>query len=333
MAQLVFAAGSSHSPALNSSADEQLLHAEVDAGVDHWPRKLVDREGNPATYQDLLEKAPPELEKEIALDVLERKVARCQQNMDRIEKDIEAAKLDALVIIGDDQKEQYHDDNMPAMLIYWGDTIQNNVLSISQDAPDYWKKARSLYHERAGIRDYPVASDLALHMIGHLMDHDFDVSQSKKLRFERGEGHAFGFVHRRLMRNTIVPIVPVALNTYFPPNQPRPRRCFALGREIRRAIEAWDSDARVGIIASGGLTHFTIDEELDRQVLQAVADGDGKTLSDISMRRLGAGSSEILNWITMAGASDHLTTAWSDYIPLYRSPAGTGCGMGFIVSG
>jgi 3-O-methylgallate 3,4-dioxygenase len=37
------------------------------------------------------------------------------------------------------------------------------------------------------------------------------------------------------------------------------------------------------------------------------------------------------NWITMAAASRHLTNAWVDYIPCYRSAAGTGCGMGFAV--
>ena len=30
---------------------------------------------------------------------------------------------DVLVMIGDDQKELFQDDNMPAMLVYWGDTF------------------------------------------------------------------------------------------------------------------------------------------------------------------------------------------------------------------
>ena len=333
MAELVFAAGSSHSPALNSSAEEQLLHAEVDAGVEHWPRRLVDKDGKPSSYRELLDTAPADLRHELEPDVLERRVETCQQHLDRIERDIARAKLDALIIVGDDQREQYHDDNMPAMLIYWGETIRNNVLDIAEDAPDYWKKARSLYHEPSGVKDYPVAADLALHMINHLIENDFDVSQAKKLRFDRGEGHAFGFVHRRLMRESVVPIVPVALNTYFPPNQPRPRRCFRLGQEIRRAVEAWDGDARIGIFASGGLSHFTVDEDLDRMALQASAASDRAALEAIPMRKLGAGNSEILNWITMAGAAEGLAVQWSGYEPLYRSLAGTGCGMGFLVRG
>jgi len=65
-----------------------------------------------------------------------------------------------------------------------------------------------------------------LHLIDSLMGQGFDISQSRRLTQEHGEGHAFGFVHQRMMDDAhIIPIVPVALNTYFPPNQPRPRRC------------------------------------------------------------------------------------------------------------
>ncbi len=41
--------------------------------------------------------------------------------------------------------------------------------------------------------------------------------------------------------------------------------------------------------------------------------------------------SEIRNWITVAGAAGHLKNVWQEYIPCYRSAAGTGCGMGFAL--
>jgi len=62
----------------------------------------------------------------------------------------------------------------------------------------------------------------------------------------------------------VIPIVPLVVNTYYPPNQPTPRRCFALGSAVRKAIESFTLDFRVGILASGGLSHFTVDEELDQ---------------------------------------------------------------------
>lgn len=45
--------------------------------------------------------------------------------------------------------------------------------------------------------------------------------------------------------------------------------------------------------------------------------------------RLQSGTSEIRNWITVAGAAQHLDMELFDYVPCYRSPAGTGCAMAF----
>ena len=50
------------------------------------------------------------------------------------------------------------------------------------------------------------------------------------------EGHAVSFVHRFLMGPVPVPVVPVFLNAYYPPNQPSPSRCLALGQAIGRAV-------------------------------------------------------------------------------------------------
>ena len=66
------------------------------------------------------------------------------------------------------------------------------------------------------------------------------------------------------MRDRPVPSVMVTVNAFFPPNQPTVRRCHAFGQSILRAIQSWESDARVALIASGGLTHFVIDETVDQ---------------------------------------------------------------------
>jgi OH-DDVA oxygenase/3-O-methylgallate 3,4-dioxygenase len=126
-----------------------------------------------------------------------------------------------------------------------------------------------------------------------------------------------------------VPIVPMFVNTYYPPNVPSAARCYDLGRALRRAIESWQCDARVAVIASGGLTHFVIDEELDRLVLDSIAAGDDAALAGISRDRLRSGNSEILNWVAAAGALEGLSAAILDYVPGYRTPAGTGTGMAF----
>lgn len=327
MADIVLAIGTSHSPLLNSPAEDYPKHAAIDASG----RKLIDKNGKPCTYGELLEKADPSIKQQIEPKVLEQRSARCTENIAKLSRELIDAKLDALIIIGDDQNEQFFDDNMPAILIYWGDKIANNPLHMDEDAPQFWRTARSQYHATQS-RDYPVDSALGLHLIKELIGRGFDISQSKRLSKEHGEGHAFGFVHQRMMSDdAIIPIVPVALNTYFPPNQPRPRRCYELGQAIRAAVTSSKGSERVGILGSGGLSHFTVDEELDRAVLDACKRNDGEALSSIPVEKLNSGSSEIRNWITVGGAASHLKTAWQEYIPCYRSAAGTGCGMGFAV--
>jgi hypothetical protein len=329
MAHLVAAFGTSHSPTLNSPVEDYRFHAEIDRGKEHWKRGLLDKTGQPCSYNELLAQADPAIATQITDDIISERIERCDAGVSRLKSSISDADLDALVIVGDDQREQFSDDNMPALLIYWGETIRNNLLSLPDDAPSWWKRARSQYHEERVPRDYPVASNLGRHLIEYLMDCEFDVSHATKLKSVHGEGHAFGFFHRRLMSDIELPVVPVLLNTYYPPNQPRPKRCFELGQAIRKAIEAWSTDARIGILASGGLSHFTVDEDLDGRILDACRNNNREALVSTPVNLLNSGNSEIRNWIATAGAADGLKMDWDDYIPCYRSLAGTGCGMAF----
>jgi aromatic ring-opening dioxygenase catalytic subunit (LigB family) len=145
-----------------------------------------------------------------------------------------------------------------------------------------------------------------------------------------GFGHAFGFVVKRLFKGKSIPIVPVLLNTYYPPNVMSAGRCVDVGQKMREVIEAMDSDCRVAIIASGGLSHFITDEDLDRKVLKGLSTGDMDILKSIPRCALNSGSSEILNWLLTAGALSGLTVKWTEYEPVYRTPAGTGIGLGFV---
>ena len=109
---------------------------------------------------------------------------------------------------------------------------------------------------------------------------------------------------------------------YFPPNQPWPRRCYQLGQAICKAVEAFPGDTRVGIIASGGLSHFVVDEDFDRAILKACVEKDANFLQTLPRNKLHSGNSEILNWVGVAGAVEHLDLNWFEYVPGYRTPAG-----------
>jgi len=322
MARLVAAFGSSHSPALNSPAEDMAGHARRDAQYQNH----LDVDGKRVSFEELSRRNDFSAE----MEKIAQRVAACDAHMKRLAKAIADARLDALIVVGDDQKEQYLEDNLPAFLVYCGERITNGVLDLPPEAPEYWKRARSIYHEPDAPRDYPVAAALGRHMVEFLVEHDFDVACADRLARPRGEGHAFGYVHRRLLGAAPIPVVPLVVNTYYPPNQPRPRRCYQLGRAVKGAIESFSSEDRIGVLASGGLSHFTIDEDLDRGVLNAIREGDGDALASIPPAKLNSGNSEIRNWIVVAGAAAGLKTAWQAYEPLYRTPAGTGCGMAFM---
>jgi hypothetical protein len=125
-------------------------------------------------------------------------------------------------------------------------------------------------------------------------------------------------------------MLPVMLNTYFPPNTPTAARCHDIGCSIRRVLEAAASPARVAVVASGGLSHFLCEEAFDRQLVAALRAGDATALRAIPQQALLSGSSEIRNWVAVAGATSHLRPDFTEYIPVYRTPAGTGIGLAFM---
>jgi 3-O-methylgallate 3,4-dioxygenase len=222
------------------------------------------------------------------------------------------------------------DDNRPAIMVYWGDELVNGGVKVSDNMPEFRKAAAWGWFNPDGDTAHPIASDAGLHIIEYLSDQEFDVAHSNRVPAHHSTmGHAFGYVYRRIMSENIVPTIPIMVNTYYPPNQPTLNRCYELGRQLRAAVEAMPGNARIGVIASGGLSHFVIDEEIDGITMNALREGDREALISMPRERLNSGTSEIRNWIAMAGATEHLDHRWSDYVPSYRSPAGTGCAMGF----
>ncbi|HEY3116494.1 MAG TPA: extradiol ring-cleavage dioxygenase, partial [Chloroflexota bacterium] len=215
----------------------------------------------------------------------------------------------------------------PPLLVYWGDTIPSVPRIFTENPFPTIRMAAWSYGSEE--RSYPVAADLGKHLIEHLMDQGFDVAQSRFLREGMGMGHAFAFMYGRIFDGHVIPIVPLMMNTYYPPNQPSPERCYQLGRAVRKAVLDWPTAARVAIVGSGGLSHFVVNETLDHQVLDAFANRDVPVLFSIPRQLLNSGSSEIRNWLVAAGAAEHLDYETIEYVPCYRSPAGTGGGWAF----
>jgi 3-O-methylgallate 3,4-dioxygenase len=325
MATIVRGIGSSHSPALLMEPRAWLVRAERDdmAGQN----ELYDFSGTHVTYDQVLEAAPSSMADEVKPERLQERHEACQRAIAQVAEALDEVQPDLVVVIGDDHREVYHDDNMPAMSVYWGETIPYKPQGIMKWPYDPSLRQELWYPQDA--REYPVDSERARRLIEHLVSDGFDIAHSHHYRPEQAMSHSFGFVFYKLMPRRVVPMIPVNINTYYPPNQVTPRRAFQLGQAIRKSIESWQENMRVVVMATGGLSHFVIDEAFDRAFLDIMAAGDIEGHAALPPEKLQSGNSEFRCWSTLGGAVAGMKMNVIDYIPCYRSIGGTGCAMAF----
>lgn len=95
-----------------------------------------------------------------------------------------------------------------------------------------------------------VAEDTALALAEFLMDADFDVAVSRRLRVDHGFAQPLQLLWGGL---ETPPVVPIFMNAVAAPGIPRLRRCLALGRAIGRFVATLPG--RTLLIGSGGLSH------------------------------------------------------------------------------
>ncbi len=328
MAQFAAAFGSSHSVMLVCQEEDWISKfPPSDKRMTHH-----DFNGDLISYDDLVAKFADRAAPLITPGAIAERFRRTQAAMDRERDEIRSANLDALIIVGDDQHELFPPHHNPAIAIYYGDTIRNRAARTDLPPDDWYHRAQQRRREDGQDVDYPVHAGLALHLIKGLSERNFDISAFNKLTEGQSEGHAYSFIHRRYLKGYPLPIVPIFVNTYYDPNQPTPARCIELGKEIGKLIESFPENIRVGFLGSGGLSHFVVDEKLDHGVIDALKRNDLDWLAKLSPKRLQAGTSEIRNWLVVAGAAAGTTMkiSWADYIPGYRTPALTGTGLGFV---
>ena len=327
MAQIVLGIGTSHGPMLVTDTEQWASRLAFDRKVQHAWR------GRSWSFDQLVEaRDDQDFARQITPAAMEAHHRRSQLALDRLAEIFAEARIDVALIIGNDQMEIFDKRLVPALGIFHGEVITNHEFppermaqlppGIDLSVPGYIP---------SGGAEYPGHPELARALIAQAMHDEFDVAALDGLP-KPETPHAFGFVYRRIMRDRPVPSVPVLINTFYPPNQPTVKRCYNFGKSLLRGIEAWDSNARVAVIASGGLTHFVIDEAIDQIFLQALRDKDIVGLAELGEATFQDGTSELKNWIPLAGmmADLGLDPEIIDYVPCYRSAAGTGNAMGFV---
>lgn len=109
------------------------------------------------------------------------------------------------------------------------------------------------------------------------------------------------------------PVIPLCVNALTYPS-PTGKRCFALGRAIRRAVAGYKKDLRIVILGTGGMSHQIhgeraglINSAWDKRFLDRLS-SDPMALAEIPLleyvRESGAEGIELVMWLVMRGALD-----------------------------
>jgi hypothetical protein len=332
MAQIALGIGTSHAPQLSTPPEEWGQRARAD----HRNTALAFRGGD-YSFSELsgLRSAAFAGECEPALQAERHRRSRAA--IDELGRIVRDSGVDVLVVVSSDHKETFDDELLPQFAVYWGETMRHEPFTQEHlDAMPPGLAIAEVANVPAEGTTRPCHSELALHLIREVSAAGFDPGASRELPAGRyghhGIPHGWGFVLQQLLGGQVtIPVVPVFVNTFWEPNPPGARRCYDFGVALGAAIRSFRRDIRVGLVASGGLSHFVIDEELDRGFLKALVEKDGDFLAGLPASLLRSGTSELRNWIVVGGAAAQtpLSAEVIDYLPCYRSEAGTGCGMAF----
>jgi aromatic ring-opening dioxygenase catalytic subunit (LigB family) len=327
MAEIVLGIGSSHGPLLSTPPEQWDLRAKADReNKSHWYR------GKTYDYESLLRERAPGFANQVDVETRRARHAQCRRAMETLGRKFKEVAPEAVVMVGNDQREFFEADLTPSITVYRGKEIKN-VQHLNEDTPGI-NIAEPGNSPKEGAT-YPGASELADHILKSLEDENFDLAQSDSTPKGSSRGgipHAYGFIYHSILGDTPPPSVPIILNVHFPHNQPKLARCLELGHAVRRAIKSFKGFGRVAMVASGGLTHFVIDEDLDQTVLSAMEKRDEKALAGLPENVFKVGTAEIKNWLPVIAAMNDEGRKFHkvDYVPCYRSEAGTGNAMAFV---
>jgi 3-O-methylgallate 3,4-dioxygenase len=325
LAKIVLGFGTSHGPTINTKPEGWADLGEKDQRDPRF------------SFEEALKRAPKDIADQITMEKKTERWNALQADVKKIEAMVSEAKPDVAIVVSNPHGI-LPDDTMSVFGVYRGETMSEATAKPSERRAEMARfsgggvlQARPERAERQP-RTYPGYRPLADHLIDQLIQSDFDVSTQFEYRPELGVDGSFTYFYPHYQKDQSVPIVPLIVSRYLP-SQATPGRCIALGRALREAIESWDSNQRVAIYASGGLSHQIIDEELDHRVIDGLQERDWDNLSTLPRDRLNGapGTPEILNWLVAAGAMDPAPMTLIDYQPCYRSMAGTGHGVTFGV--
>jgi protocatechuate 4,5-dioxygenase beta chain len=174
--------------------------------------------------------------------------------------------------------------------------------------------------------------DLSWHIINEVVRKDFDLTTCQEMLVD----HAFTLPLKLLWPQEGSPpvrTVPICINTVQHPLASA-QRCLRLGQAVGEAIESWDTDQRVVILGTGGLSHQLdgeragfVNKDFDLKFVQSLS-SDPEWATQYSIEELveltGTQGVELLMWLAMRGAlRGHVREELFRYhIPISNTAAG-----------
>ena len=166
-----------------------------------------------------------------------------------------------------------------------------------------------------GPRPVPVVEghpELAAHVAQSVIQQDFDLTIINKMDVDHGLTVPLSlmFGQPQAWPCRVIPI-PVNVVLYPPPSG---RRCYALGKALRKAVDSFDADLNVHVWGTGGMSHQLqgtraglINQPWDKAWLDRLIDEpDG--LAEMPhieyIREAGSEGIELVMWLIMRGAMD-----------------------------
>lgn len=190
--------------------------------------------------------------------------------IDQLKQSLIEAQLDVLIVLYGDHYSYFNPKNMPAFSIGICDEYQT--------------------FGDAGIPKFtlPGNKELSLKLTNDLMAQGFDMAWSNALSPDHGLASPFC-----LMDILDLPIIPIRVNSIAPPLISM-QRAHQFGQGIRKIVENWDMPLRIGLLGTGGLSHFLPlpdpfnpqnDEEI--QMVNLITEGnDPQQLSQLIIKRV-----------------------------------------------
>lgn len=210
-----------------------------------------------------------------------------------VRKWLNEKKPDVIVLFYNDHGLEFFIDKKPTFAIGVADEYHNS-------------------DEGWGIATIPPVtgeSELSWHIANSLVDDGFDMTICQEMKVDHGLT-----VPLSLMwpgnNYSHVKVIPVCINCEQYP-MPQPKRCYALGQAIGKAIESFDSDMTVAIFGTGGLSHQldgegagTLNRQFDLECMDKLVTNPEELTkySNLDLVKIGGAQTVELNmWIAMRG--------------------------------